>query len=592
MNTALSKLIALIYVCKISLYYYSIIILASSPPKNLQLTVQGPNGTLRPQIFVRWTKPDDTNGMITLYTLVYSYNLEGKDTSRRHNFSTDVFSFQFSALGGVRYTVRLWAQTVKPGEEAIESVFVPTYKPRIPPQDIRSQKIHQRSYNITWQPLSREESNGKITVYEIKTSSFPKQCTRGSVSGLLDNFYNVSETTPNFIFANVRPCTGYEIRVRAYTSVGASEFGRLPYSIDTSVSVVPTGLTVMSPQKTSVTLTWNVSALNSDIIEAYQIVFNGTKSYFEDFQDSRVIETSGPVLTYKVEDLFPGTNYTFAVRAETTCGIGDFGNAVAVETITDYPRSPNAAFVEKISTPSAFTPITVWDSNPYNGPISHYQVIVHLVKDWTDQIPEKYKTLLKGYDKSQDQNQNFYIAAELPSSSIHPSLSFIIGDAKSYGPYENVGLLKTKKYKIYIRAVTTFPKYLPGKESLVAMVTVLADEQRTTPHTSRSLISNTDEQRTNPHTSKTPVSYAVLLIFTVILGVALIFSLGVNVHFWSKRHSMQSYKGVKVDAPSNEQGDPDRQSPGDYMELEAIPVRDTICATYDSTNGGDTYEDI
>lgn len=89
---------------------------------------------------------------------------------------------------------------------------------------------------------------------------------------------------------------------------------------------------------------------------------------------------------------------------------------------------------------------------------SHYQVIVHLVKDWTDQIPEKYRTLLKGYDKSQDQNQNFYIAAELPSSSIHPSLSFIIGDARSYGPYENVALLKTKKYKIYIRAVTTFPK--------------------------------------------------------------------------------------------------------------------------------------
>lgn len=51
-----------------------------------------------------------------------------------------------------------------------------------------------------------------------------------------------------------------------------------------------------------------------------------------------------------------------------------------------------------------------------------------------------------------------------------------------------------------------------------------------------------------------PHYLTVLLIFTVILGVALIFSLGVNVHFWSKRHSMRSYKGVKVDAPPNEQG--------------------------------------
>ena len=99
---------------------------------------------------------------------------------------------------------------------------------------------------------------------------------------------------------------------------------------------------------------------------------------------------------------------------------------------------------------------------------SHYQVIVLLVKDWTDQIPEKYKTLLRDYDKSQDQNQNFYIAAELPSSLIHPSLSFIIGDAKSYGPYENAALVKTKKYKIYIRAVTTFPKVKICKLQLFA----------------------------------------------------------------------------------------------------------------------------
>ena len=68
-------------------------------------------------------------------------------------------------------------------------------------------------------------------------------------------------------------------------------------------------------------------------VHPIQIVFNGTKSYFQDFKDSRVIETSGPVFTYKVDDLFPGTNYTFAVRARTPCGIGDLGNAVAVETI-------------------------------------------------------------------------------------------------------------------------------------------------------------------------------------------------------------------------------------------------------------------
>ena len=67
----------------------------------------------------------------------------------------------------------------------------------------------------------------------------------------------------------------------------------------------------------------------------FQITFNGTKGYFEGFNHSRVIVTSGPVLTYKVENLFPGTTYTFALRAQSLCGIGESSNRVVVETIED-----------------------------------------------------------------------------------------------------------------------------------------------------------------------------------------------------------------------------------------------------------------
>ena len=82
-------------------------------------------------------------------------------------------------------------------------------------------------------------------------------------------------------------------------------------------------------------------------------MLNGTKSYFEEFQDSRVIETYGSVLTYKVEDLSPGSNYTFSVRAKTPCGIGDLGNEVSVETIADCKSSchNDETFVPKCKTP-------------------------------------------------------------------------------------------------------------------------------------------------------------------------------------------------------------------------------------------------
>jgi len=80
------------------------------------------------------------------------------------------------------------------------------------------------------------------------------------------------------------------------------------------------------------------------------------------------------------------------------------------------------------------------------------------VKSWEDDIPERFKQGLLDYEKAQELNQDFYITAEFSSHSIHPSITFEIGEGKSYGNYENVPLVKPNKYKIYTRAVTSDPK--------------------------------------------------------------------------------------------------------------------------------------
>ena len=89
-------------------------------------------------------------------------------------------------------------------------------------------------YNITWQPLPREKRNGEITVYEVKTSALPKQCTRGAISNLLDKYVNVTRTKHNLVLSDLRLCTDYEVQVRAYTTAGPSEYGILSIPIDTS----------------------------------------------------------------------------------------------------------------------------------------------------------------------------------------------------------------------------------------------------------------------------------------------------------------------------------------------------------------------
>lgn len=101
--------------------------LAPSAPQNLQLQVKGPTGISRPQIVVTWGKPANENGIIKKYTLNYSYTFDGKVKSFQHITDDQTFRYSFDVLGGVKYTINLWAETIKPGPKAAKLEQVPVY---------------------------------------------------------------------------------------------------------------------------------------------------------------------------------------------------------------------------------------------------------------------------------------------------------------------------------------------------------------------------------------------------------------------------------------------------------------------------------
>ena len=54
-----------------------------------------------------------------------------------------------------------------------------------------------------------------------------------------------------------------------------------------------------------------------------QIIYKGTKDYYPEFKPHTGIqETESPTLTMNITDLYPGTEYTFVVRAENHCVYG------------------------------------------------------------------------------------------------------------------------------------------------------------------------------------------------------------------------------------------------------------------------------
>ena len=76
---------------------------------------------------VTWNTSAEENGIITKYTLTYSYNFSGVTNSTEVSTSNQTFEYRFDVLGGVEYNVSIYAKTTKPGPNAAQVVSVPVY---------------------------------------------------------------------------------------------------------------------------------------------------------------------------------------------------------------------------------------------------------------------------------------------------------------------------------------------------------------------------------------------------------------------------------------------------------------------------------
>ena len=91
--------------------------------------------------------------------------------------------------------------------------------------------MNETTYKISWNPLPRDETNGRVIAFEVNqtTLSITRTARSASTSSVLQN------TTDTFIvLTGLSSCSVYKVEVRAYTSAGPGVFGRLTRNIATS----------------------------------------------------------------------------------------------------------------------------------------------------------------------------------------------------------------------------------------------------------------------------------------------------------------------------------------------------------------------
>ena len=98
------------------------------------------------------------------------------------------------------------------------------------PERPSSAQVNKTTFNISWEPLLREKSYGKVILYEVK-AVFLKKGNLRKRSVLYSPSVNTSVTF--VVLSDLELCSKYNVSVRAYTAKGPGPYGE-PLELETS----------------------------------------------------------------------------------------------------------------------------------------------------------------------------------------------------------------------------------------------------------------------------------------------------------------------------------------------------------------------
>jgi len=107
---------------------------------------------------------------------------------------------------------------------------VPIEEPSVGPDNVLFSELNQTTFNISWAPLTREKSYGKVILYEVKEELLSREKRRKR--SLINS--RKSNTTATFaVLFDLLLCSLYNVSVRAYTKAGPGPYSQ-PLVLETS----------------------------------------------------------------------------------------------------------------------------------------------------------------------------------------------------------------------------------------------------------------------------------------------------------------------------------------------------------------------
>uniref|UniRef100_A0A4W5QT98 protein-tyrosine-phosphatase n=1 Tax=Hucho hucho TaxID=62062 RepID=A0A4W5QT98_9TELE len=375
--------------------------------------------------------------------------------------------------------------------------------------DIKSKQI-----TVRWEPfgynVTRCHSYNLTVQYRYRAGG--KEETREEVC------YDTLSVAPQHTIRNLSPYTNVSVKLVLRNPEGIKQSMDVGVLTDEDVpGAVPLEPIQGSTYEEKIALQWCEPVQTYGIIKQYEISYKALSSFDTEFD---LTNQSGKVFKFSNETshvfvgLYPGSTYSFTIRASTVKG---FGPPVITQFTTKIsaPLMPGYDQETPVNQTDSTVTVLLKPAQSRGAPVSKYQVVV---EEERPRRARRVAEILRCYpvpihfQNATVLNSQYYFTAELPMGDIKTPVSFCIGDNRTYNGYWNAPLLPHKSYSIYYQAVST-----ANGETKIDCVRVA------TKGTATRKPDAVEPEKQTDHTVKIAGVIAGVLLFVIIfLGVVLV----------------------------------------------------------------------
>ncbi|XP_005295401.1 receptor-type tyrosine-protein phosphatase T isoform X1 [Chrysemys picta bellii] len=407
------------------------------------------------------------------------------------------------------------------------------------------------------------------------------------------------QTASHYTLRGLRPFMTIRLRLALSNPEGKMESEELVVQTEEDVpGPVPLESIQGGPFEEKIYVQWKPPNETNGIITLYEITYKavGSLDPSADLSSQR-----GKIFKLRNEThhlfvgLYPGTTYSFTIKASTVKGFGP-PITTRIATKISAPSMPEYDTDSPLNETDTTITVMLKPAQSRGAPVSVYQLVV---KEERLQKARRAADIIEcfsvpvSYKNASSLDSPHYFAAELKPINLPVTQPFTVGDNKTYNGYWNAPLSPLKSYSIYFQALSKANGETKINCVRLATKAVLARQQVTTRNPPSLLSTGASTQNSNAvepekqadNTVKMAGVIAGLLMFVIILlGAMLTIKRRRNAYSYSYYLKLAKKQKETQSSTQREMG-PVATSDKNTTKLSAVHNEEAFSSSCQDVNG-------